>query len=64
MTSLEYLSGWLRSTLGSTERGASLVEYALLLAMIAMVCIVAVGFLGEATSARFESVGTDLNSAN
>jgi len=33
------------------DRGASLVEYALLLALIAIVCVVAVGFLGESTDA-------------
>ncbi len=32
------------------ERGASLVEYALLLALIAVVCIAAVGALGGATA--------------
>ena len=36
--------------LRNEERGASLVEYALLLALIAMVCIVAVQFLGNSTS--------------
>jgi pilus assembly protein Flp/PilA len=35
------------------ERGASLVEYALLLALIAVVCIVAIAFLGTATSSNF-----------
>jgi pilus assembly protein Flp/PilA len=36
--------------LQTDQRGASLVEYALLLALIAMVCIVAVQFLGNSTS--------------
>lgn len=31
------------------ERGASLVEYALLLALVAIVCLVALGMLGSAT---------------
>ena len=35
------------------ERGASLVEYALLLALIAMVCIAAVTALGDTTSGAF-----------
>ncbi len=35
------------------ERGASLVEYALLLALIAMVCIAAVTTLGETVSTQF-----------
>jgi Flp pilus assembly pilin Flp len=37
------------------ERGASLVEYALLVALIAIVCVVAVGVLGDATSTSFSS---------
>jgi pilus assembly protein Flp/PilA len=37
------------------ERGASLVEYALLLALIAIVCIVAVTTLGSNLSDSFDS---------
>jgi pilus assembly protein Flp/PilA len=35
------------------DAGASLVEYALLLALIAMVCIAAVTALGDTTSTSF-----------
>ena len=35
------------------DRGASLVEYALLLALIAVVCIAAVTTLGSATSSSY-----------
>ncbi|MGH9153047.1 MAG: Flp family type IVb pilin [Acidimicrobiales bacterium] len=42
------------------EAGASLVEYALLLAFIAVVCIAAITFLGNRTSAKFDSVGSRL----
>jgi Flp pilus assembly pilin Flp len=38
------------------QRGATLVEYALMVAMIAIVCITAVEFLGNGTSERFQSV--------
>ena len=41
---------------GRDDRGASLVEYALLLALIAVVCFVAVGVLGETTNSGLESV--------
>jgi len=44
----------------SDERGASLVEYALLVALIAVVCIVAVTLLGHNASAKFSSVGSSL----
>lgn len=41
-----------------SERGASLVEYALLVALIALVCIAAVGLLGTSTGAQYSSVLT------
>jgi pilus assembly protein Flp/PilA len=53
----------MRSRLVRSERGASLVEYALLVALIAILCIVAVRFLGDATNARYSSVGSSLQSA-
>ena len=40
------------------ERGASLVEYALLVALIAVVCIIAITFLGQSASSKFSSVGS------
>jgi pilus assembly protein Flp/PilA len=40
------------------DRGASLVEYALLLALIAIVCVVAVGFLGDSTDAGISAGGS------
>ena len=36
---------WARARWGNDETGASLVEYALLVALIAVVCIVAIQFL-------------------
>ena len=44
-----------------SERGASLVEYALLVALIAVVCIVAVTFLGQKASSTFSGVGGSIN---
>ena len=40
ITSYTFLSAWVRAH--TTERGASLVEYALLVALIAVVCIAAI----------------------
>lgn len=37
------------------ESGQDLLEYALLVALIALVCVVAVGVLGDATSTSFSS---------
>ena len=39
------------------EEGAALAEYAILIAFIAIVCIVAVTFFGTAISAKFQSLG-------
>ncbi|HEY5153657.1 MAG TPA: Flp family type IVb pilin [Acidimicrobiales bacterium] len=57
MMSYEYFSAWLVAHC-KTDRGASLVEYALLVALIAVVCIVAVTFLGKKASSKFSSVGS------
>lgn len=40
----------------SAERGASLVEYALLMALIAVVCVAAVSALGGTTSEPFSNM--------
>jgi pilus assembly protein Flp/PilA len=42
------------------ERAASLVEYALLVGLIAVVCIVAVTTLGKKASSKFNSVQSSL----
>ena len=44
-----------------SERGASLVEYALLVALIAVVCIVAIQFLGKSASSTFGSIGSSIS---
>jgi pilus assembly protein Flp/PilA len=63
LTSFEYLAGWMRAKFGQDERGASLVEYALLLALIAVVCIIAVTALGNSASTKLKGV-SDSISAN
>ena len=55
MLHYQFLAGWLKSHT-KTERGASLVEYALLVALIAVVCIAAVTALGTSASAKFSEV--------
>jgi pilus assembly protein Flp/PilA len=60
ITSLEFLANWLRAKAGE-DRGASLVEYALLLALIAVVCIAALIFLGNQTNDKFSSVGSQID---
>lgn len=51
----------LRHRMGD-ERGASLVEYAFLLALIAVVCIAAVTFIGGQTNTSLSEVGSELGS--
>lgn len=57
--SVEFTRAWLVARC-KTDRGASLVEYALLVALIAVVCLVAVTFLGGNASKKFSSVGSSL----
>ena len=54
---------WMRARFGKSERGAALVEYALLLALIAVVCIVALQFLGGSASTKFSKVGQSIAGA-
>ena len=59
VTSFEFLATWLRARFDS-DRGASLVEYALLVALIAVVCIAAVTLLGNNASTKFSRVGASI----
>ncbi len=61
ISTYEFLATWLRARFDDNERGAALVEYALLVALIAVVCIVAIGFLGKKASNNFSSIGNSLN---
>lgn len=56
----EFLANWMRARFADSERGASLVEYALLVALIAVVCIAAVTILGNSASNKFTDVGSSL----
>lgn len=42
------------------DEGQDLVEYALLIAFIALVCIAALGNLGEAINETYESISSSL----
>ena len=52
---MELVLLWIRSTVKG-ERAASLVEYALLVALIAVVCVAAVTTLGRDASSNFQSI--------
>jgi pilus assembly protein Flp/PilA len=54
------------STLGALlgdEDGATLVEYSLVVALIAVLCIVAISFLGRSVKSLFSTVGNSVSAA-
>lgn len=62
---------WLRNRIvhrlrptGQQDRGASLVEYALLFSLIVLVCIAAVTLLGTSTSAKTTDSANQIIAAN
>ena len=60
ITQYNFLKTWLTS-LTKSERGASLVEYALLVALIAVVVIGAVTLLGTTASDTLSDVSSELD---
>jgi len=61
ISTYEFLATWMRARFADSERGASLVEYALLVALIAVVCIVAIRILGNQANSSFSSTGSAIN---
>lgn len=59
MLQFDVLKTWIQARIKS-DRGASLVEYALLVALIAVVCIVAITFLGSSASDKFSETGSQI----
>jgi Flp pilus assembly pilin Flp len=53
-----------RSNKGANERGAAYVEYAFLVALIAVVCMAAMTFFGESVSTRVTKSGSSVSAAN
>ena len=56
------LKTWLQSKLTKDERGANLVEYILLVALIALAVIAAVVFLRGQVNDKFNETGSKLSS--
>ena len=54
------LKTWLQARVTNDERGAGMVEYALLAVLIAVVCVAAVEVLGTRVNARYD-VGDGLS---
>ncbi len=56
---IRFFTAWVAAHV-KDDRGASLVEYALLVALIAVVCIAAVTTLGNNASSKFKAVGSSI----
>ena len=56
------LKTWLEAKFGKDEEGASMVEYILLVALIALAVIGAVVFLRGQASSKFDLTGSKLSS--
>lgn len=59
MVHYQFIKAWLTAQTRS-ERGASLVEYALLVALIAVACIAAMQFLRGGIEDNFSEAGNSL----
>ena len=57
------LKTWLEAKFGKDEEGASMVEYILLVALIALAVIAAVVFLKNQVNAKFNDAGAKLSSS-
>lgn len=56
------IAPWVRARVDAkSQLGASLVEYALLVALIAVVCIVGITFLGTRANDKFSNIGSKLS---
>jgi len=60
ITLYTFVRTWLDARVNDDDRGASLVEYALLVALIAIVCIAAITLLGGSAATKFSQVANSL----
>jgi pilus assembly protein Flp/PilA len=60
ITQFNILVSYLQARFNTDERGAALVEYALLVALIAVVSIIALTTLGGGIKAKFTQVNNSL----
>jgi pilus assembly protein Flp/PilA len=52
---------YVRAVVGRSTRGATMVEYALLVALIALVVVVALGPLGDSIGGLFDQAGDEVD---
>jgi Flp pilus assembly pilin Flp len=60
---LDLLRTWIRARFARDERGANLIEYLLLVSLIAIAVMAAVVYLGSQLSPKFNQAGSTLSSA-
>jgi len=58
------IRSWIQAKLGRDERGANLVEYILLVALIALAVIAAVVFLRGQVNSQFNNAGSHLSNGS
>lgn len=63
MLNVLYMNDELQSAEGA-EQGASMVEYALLVVLIALLAIVAITLAGEELSGSYSDIASSLDAAN
>jgi pilus assembly protein Flp/PilA len=56
-----FVAPYVRARYGRTERGASLVEYVLLLMLIALVCLASVAWFGGSNRNEYNDVGSTIS---
>jgi Flp pilus assembly pilin Flp len=54
---------WLQARFSKTEQGASMVEYILLVALIALAVIAAVVFMRDQLDSKFSDAGSKISNA-
>ena len=59
-TQFNFFASWLKAQV-KDDRGAAMVEYALLLALIAIVAIAALTLVGRTVSGNFSEIDSALN---
>ncbi len=53
-TQWDFFASWMRARFADSDRGATMVEYALMVALIAVVCIAAVSLIGNSSSVEVQ----------
>jgi Flp pilus assembly pilin Flp len=54
---------YVRARFGRREGGSAIVEYALLVALIALACLLAITLFGEATAGKYSEVADSVANA-